>query len=149
VPADFGDDVTHEDLSRTEEVKGSSDRSFGLVFAGFFLLVAFGPLLHAPHQGFRWWALGVAAIFAALALFWATPLAPLNRLWLRLGLVLYKIINPIALALIFAATIVPMGLLMRAVGKDPLRLKREPEAASYWIRREPPGPAAETMKSQF
>jgi hypothetical protein len=38
---------------------------------------------------------------------------------------------------------------MRAIGKDLLRLKQEPEAESYWIVRAPPGPAPETMKDQF
>ena len=73
----------------------------------------------------------------------------LNRLWLRFGLVLYKVVNPAVMTLIFGSTIVPIGVLMRLCGKDPLRLRREPAAASYWIAREPPGPLPETMRDQF
>jgi len=51
--------------------------------------------------------------------------------------------------LVFFGTVLPTGLIMRLMGKDLLRLKREPEADSYWIRRRPPGPAPETMKDQF
>jgi hypothetical protein len=76
-------------------------------------------------------------------------LRPLNRAWMLLGLVLYKIVNPIVMALLFFSTMTPVGALMRACGKDPLRLRRDPAAASYWIAREPPGPAAETMRNQF
>ena len=53
------------------------------------------------------------------------------------------------LGLLFFATVTPMGLAMRALGKDPLRLRFEPELKSYWIERQPPGPAPETMKNQF
>ena len=51
--------------------------------------------------------------------------------------------------MVFFTTVMPIGLLMRAVGKDPLRLRREPAAGSYWIAREPPGPEPDTMKNQF
>ena len=76
-------------------------------------------------------------------------LAPLNRGWTRLGLLLFKVVNPIVLGLIFLVTIVPIGLLLRAFGKDPLRLKFEPQAPSYWIPRDPPGPAPDSMPHQF
>jgi predicted membrane metal-binding protein len=139
----------HEDFTREEEVHGSSDRSFGVVMAAVFAIVALLPLLHEPLSSIRWWALAVAAVFAALAFLWTAPLRPLNRLWLKLGLLLSKIVSPVVLALLFYGTVTPVGLLMRAVGKDPLRLRRNAAAASYWIPREPPGPAADSMKQQF
>jgi isoprenylcysteine carboxyl methyltransferase (ICMT) family protein YpbQ len=74
--------VTHEDFSRQEDIKASSDRSFGLVIATFFLIVALWPLIHA--EPIRWWALGVAAVFVILALLWTAALAPLNKLWTKL-----------------------------------------------------------------
>lgn len=139
----------HEDFSREEEVEGSSDRSFGLVMAGFFALVALAPLLHAPHNAIRWWALGLALAFLGLALLWTAPLRPINRLWLKLGLMLFHVLSPLALGLLFYLTITPIGILMRACGKDPLRLRRDDGASSYWIAREPPGPPPESMKNQF
>ena len=75
-------------------------------------------------------------------------LHPLNRLWMRFGLLLHKVINPIVMGLLFYGTILPTGLVMRLRGKDLLRLKREPGAESYWIARTP-GPAPETMRDQF
>ena len=76
-------------------------------------------------------------------------LNPLNRIWLKFGLLLHRIVNPVIMALLFYGTVLPTGLVMRAMGKDLLRLKREPDADSYWILRAPPGPAPETMKDQF
>ncbi len=139
--------MTHEDFSRQEEITPSSDRSFGLVIASFLLIVAFWPLVHA--EPVRWWALGMAAVFAVLALLWTAALAPLNKLWTKLGLLLYRIVSPIVLGLLFYLTVAPIALLMRLLGKDPLRLRRDPDQASYWIIRTPPGPAPESMKNQF
>jgi len=139
----------HEDFAREEKVDGSSDRSFGLVMAAFFAIVALLPLRHAPLSSIRWWALAVAAAFIVLALLWTTPLRPLNRLWFKLGLLLSKVVSPIVLMVLFYATVTPIGLLMRATGKDPLRLRRNPAAKTYWIPRDPPGPAPDSMKHQF
>jgi hypothetical protein len=76
-------------------------------------------------------------------------LNPLNRLWLKFGLLLYKIVNPIVLGLLFFATIAPIGLIMRLTGKDFLRLKLDREAKSYWIERAPPGPSPQSMRNQY
>jgi saxitoxin biosynthesis operon SxtJ-like protein len=139
--------VTHEDFSRQESIKPSSDRSFGLIVATFFLIITFWPLIHA--EPIRWWALGLGAMFAALALLWTAALAPLNKLWTKLGVLLYSIVSPVVMAVLFYVIVTPMALLMRMLGKDPLRLRRDPGAASYWIHRTPPGPAPESMKNQF
>ena len=76
-------------------------------------------------------------------------LAPLNRLWFRFGLLLNSIVSPIVMGLLFYLIITPFALFMRLTGKDLLHLRRDPEAASYWIQREPPGPAPDTIKNQF
>lgn len=137
----------HEDLSREEHIEGSSDRSFGFVFAAVFALIALWPLLH--QGGVRVWALVVAAAFALIAVVRPALLATPNRLWMKLGLLLGKIVSPIALGILFYAVLTPLGVLMRLTGKDPLRLKRDASAASYWIPREPPGPPPGSMTNQF
>jgi hypothetical protein len=76
-------------------------------------------------------------------------LAPLNRAWTKLGLILFKVINPVVLGVIYMTTILPIGLLMRLMRRDLLHLKFDRQAASYWVIREPPGPAPETMIHQF
>jgi hypothetical protein len=73
----------------------------------------------------------------------------LNRLWLKFGLLLYKVMNPLVLGLLFFVTITPIGLVMRAFGKDFLRMKMDRSAKSYWIDRAPPGPPPQSMKNQF
>lgn len=139
--------MAHEDLNRDQHVEGSSDRSFGLVFAAVFLVIAVIPLFHG--EAIRWWSVGVAVIFALVALLKPALLAGLNRLWMKLGLLLGKVVSPIALGILFYIVITPIGLMIRLTGKDPLRLKFDPDAASYWIPREPPGPPPGSMNNQF
>ncbi len=127
--------------------QGSSDRAFGLVFAAFFAIVALLPLWHGGAM--RLWALAVAAAFGVLALAAPCVLAPLNRIWTMLGDLLHRIVSPIALGILFFGVVVPTGLLMRLVGKDPLRLAFDRQARTYWIERHPPGPPPESLKDQF
>ncbi len=115
--------------------------------AAFFAVVTIWPLVHG--EPLRWWTLCAAVVFVLLALLWTAPLAPLNKMWVKLGALLYRIVSPIVMALLFYLTVTPLALLMRALGKDPLRLRRDPNAASYWIERTPAGPTPESMKNQF
>src|SRR5262245_36964224 len=135
----------HEDFTRKETVQGSSDRSFGLVMAGFFGIVALWPLLHGSLSSIRWWALIVAVAFLAGAVLRPVALGPLHRLLLKLGLLLSKVVSPVVLTILFYTTVTPIGFLMRWSGKDPLRLRRNGAAQSYWILREPPGPTPDSM----
>lgn len=138
---------THESLARDQEIVASSDRSFGFTFGGFFLLVGLWPL--ARGGSVRPWAIVASALFVAVALVRPAILAPLNRIWLRVGLLLHRVVNPVVMAVMFYGVITPFGLAMRATGWDPLRKRFDPLAQSYWIERRPPGPKPETMSNQF
>lgn len=137
----------HESYIRDEQVAVSSNRTFGFVFAAFFGLVGLLPLVHGSAP--RIWAFGAGGVFLLAALLFPSVLAPINSLWMKLGLLLHRVVSPVALGIMFFVVITPMGLLMRAMGKDFLRLRSEPDAASYWIERSPPGPAPETFRNQF
>jgi hypothetical protein len=139
--------MSHEDLSREQVVEGSTDRAFGLVFAAVFLVIAGWPLLHG--EALRWWACLVGAAFALVALAKPMLLARLNRLWTKLGILLGRVVSPIALGILFYAVLTPLGLLMRLAGKDPLRRGRDAGAPSYWQPRTPPGPPPDSMTNQF
>lgn len=142
-----GDRMAHEALQRQTEVQGSSDRAFGLVFGAVFLLIALWPLLATRPP--RWWAVAASAAFLLVAWLAPTLLRPLNRLWLRLGLLLHQITSPVILGILFFVFFAPMGLVMRLFGKDLLRLRIDKQASSYWIERQPPGPPPESLSKQF
>jgi hypothetical protein len=138
---------THEDFRRhSDHGKLPSNRSFGLVFTAFFSILAFWPLLRhgAPV---RMWAAAAAGVMLLLALAAPGVLEPANRLWMKLGLLLGRIVNPIILSLMFFLVFTPIALVMRLVGRDLLGLRGKPDTVSYWIPREPVAPG--TLKNQF
>ena len=139
--------MAHEDLTREERLEGSSDRAFGVVFAIVFGVIAVWPLIYG--LGPRWWAAAIAGIFALISVIRPALLRGLNLLWTRFGALVALLVRPIALGIVFYGVITPLGALMRVFGKDPLRLKREPGADSYWIPRKPPGPPPDSMSNQF
>ncbi|MBF0623237.1 MAG: hypothetical protein HQL82_00325 [Magnetococcales bacterium] len=127
--------------------KSGSDRAFGLLFALIFGGLGAWPLMKGAAPQPILLALG--GLFLALALVAPRTLGPLNRLWLAFGDLLHRIVNPLLMAVMFFLVFTPIGLLMRLLGKDGLHRKYDHNAASYWIERQPPGPAPETMQHQF
>lgn len=138
---------THEDFSRAEAEKLPSNRSFGLVFATVFLIVGLGPLVR--HGGIRWWALILAAGFLILGVMNSPLLTPLNRVWMKFGLLLHHIVSPLILGAVFFTVVLAIGWIRRLLGKDSMQRRFDKEATSYWILRDPPGPARQSMKNQF
>ena len=126
-----------------DDIKISSNRSFGIVFFIIFFLIALYPLL--SDQEIRLWALIISAIFLILGLLKSKLLTPLNKLWFRFGIFLGKIITPIIMGIIFFIVVTPIGLIMRLIVKDLLNLKYNKEK-SYWIEKD--GPKSK-MKNQF
>jgi uncharacterized integral membrane protein len=112
-----------------------------------FALIGAWPLVHGA--GVRWWSLAVAGVLLVVTLAAPALLAVPNRLWARFGLLLNRIVSPVVLGIVFFAVVTPMSLVMRLLGKDPLRLRRSRQDASYWIAREPPGPKPDSLRNQF
>ena len=61
----------------------------------------------------------------------------------------HRVVTPMAMAVLFFGLVTPIAVLLRIFGRDPLRLKRDPKATTYWIERVPPGPSPESIKRQF
>ena len=126
-----------------DEIKISSNRSFGIVFFIFFFLIATYPLLN--DDNIRIWSLIISLSFLILGLLNSKILEPLNKIWFKFGLLLGKIISPLVMGLIFFIVVTPIGLLMRLINKDLLNLKFN-ETKSYWIEKNEP---KSKMKNQF
>jgi hypothetical protein len=122
----------------------SSPKSFGVVFAVVFLIVALYPLI--SFEGLRIWALVVSMIFLFIAYVTPQILSLPSSLWFKFGMLLGSIIAPIVMALVYFVTVLPIGVIMRLLGKDLLKQKLDKNVKSYWIERgEPMG----SMKNQF
>ena len=126
-----------------EDVKVSSNRSFGIVFFVVFLLIALYPLINNGEV--RTWSIIVSLIFLILGLINSKILSPLNKIWFKFGILLGKIISPLIMGIIFFLVVTPIGLIIKLFGKDVLNLKYN-KNKSYWIEKN--GPKSK-MKNQF
>lgn len=138
---------THEDLGRSPTVPEASERAFGVAMAAALAVAGLLPLASGGHA--RAWALAASAAFLLLAAVRPGLLRPLNRVWQAIGRGLHRIVSPLVLGALLYLAITPIALLMRLAGKDPLRLRWDPRAHSYWIPRDSPGPRPGSMKNQF
>lgn len=141
---------SHEDFVEYKDVRLPSERSFGWTVGAILIgLCVLRSWLHGA------WSTGTTAIAACgVALIVAATvvpggLAPLNRMWMRLGLLLARITNPVIMAALFGLVFAPYAIVMRARGRDPLRLRRDHATPSYWITRDPPGPSSPSLEQQF
>ena len=132
---------------RDPALRPGSDRSFGFVMAGALLVL--GGVSYWRGNGISPWVAIAAALFFVAALALPTLLHPLNVIWHRFGLLLHSVMSPVVMGVLYFVAVWPTGIVMRALGKDMLRLEREESADSYWIVRQPPGLKPESMKDQF
>ena len=126
-----------------DDIKISSNRSFGIVFFIVFILIAFYPLINQGEV--RIWSVLVSLFFLIFGVINSKILTPLNKIWFKFGIFLGKMISPIVMGLIFFLVVTPIGFLMRMLKKDILNLKFN-ESNSYWIEKTDP---KSTMKNQF
>ena len=125
------------------DIKISSNRSFGIVFFVVFFIVSFYPLIN--DENIRYWSLYISLIFLILGLINSKILTPLNKIWFKFGIFLGKFISPIVMGIIFFLVVTPIGLIMKILKKDLLNLKFNKDR-SYWIEKTEP---KSKMKNQF
>ena len=124
-----------------------SERKFGLSFAAVFVALA----VRSWWQGRLPLAAALLAVVAALlitAFFAPRILEAPNRAWFVIGVWLSKVVSPVVIGAMFLLVVTPAGILMRLFSHDPLGLRSRAKT-SYWITRDPPGPAPESYKHQF
>ena len=119
-----------------------NNMTFGILFFIFCLIVGLYPF----NSGgvIRVWSIVLALVFLIITIIRPNLLTFLNRLWIKFGILLGKIISPIVMGLVFFFVVTPIGIFIRILKKDVMGLKRE--AASYWINREN---KVQSMRKQF
>tara|TARA_B100000965_G_scaffold287096_1_gene244888 strand:- start:220 stop:603 length:384 start_codon:yes stop_codon:yes gene_type:complete len=126
-----------------DEVKLGSNRSFGIVFFIIFLLISIYPLIN--DNDLRLWSLIISIFFLVLGLLNSKILNPLNKIWFKFGMLLGKIVSPLVMVVIFFFVVTPIGIFMKFLKKDILKLKFNKDK-SYWIKKNEP---KSKMKNQF
>jgi hypothetical protein len=141
------DDSRHAGM---EAGKMPSERNFGYTVGGILLAIACLRSWWHSEVSTTSTVMGViAAALLVLAAFQPDLLKVPNRLWMKLGDILFRVVNPIVMLLIYITTFVPIGLLMRLTGKDPLQKGFDKSADSYWILRDNEPGKASSMTNQF
>ncbi len=126
-----------------KNVKAGSNKSFGIVFFIFFLIVGIYPIIN--QDSIRIWSIVISIIFLILGLINSQILTPLNVLWFKFGMLLGRFVSPIVMGVIFFLVVTPTGVIMKLFGKDLLKLKKN-QSKSYWIIRSEDN---SNMKNQF
>ena len=128
---------------KNSNIKIGTNKSFGIVFFLFFLIVSIFPLF--KDGNIRVWSLIIAIIFLILGLLNSKILTPLNKIWFKFGILLGSIVSPIVMGVIFFVIVTPTSLIMKVIGKNLLNLKRN-NKKTYWIER---SEIKSKMKDQF
>ena len=142
-------------MSNTELIKHDgpqalpSNRKFGMLFVIVFSIIGAWPKVFSEDGQLIIWGFAVALAFLTFVVVAPDMLQPLNKIWMKLAELLHSVVSPIVLGVVFFGVVTPIGIFMRMRGADPLRLKKDAEAGSYWIERSPPGPKPETLPRQF
>ena len=116
--------------SSTAHTPRLSDRAFGLTFTIVFILIAAIGWLVFDY--IIRWALGFAVGLVFLTLVAPGVLLPFNRLWGVFAHKLGALNNTVLLGLFFFLLMLPMGGIIRLIGKDPMTRKKRKCAISYW-----------------
>ena len=128
---------------KNNNIKIGTNKSFGIVFFIFFLIVTIFPLF--KDGNIRIWSLIIAIIFLILGLLNSKILTPLNKIWFKLGILLGSFVSPIVMGVVFFVIVTPTSLIMKVLGKNLLNLKRD-NKRTYWIER---SKIKSKMKNQF
>ena len=135
-----------EKLVKLSEIELPSNRKFGFFFTFIFAVVA-AYFYYSAIVSWTYMFVATALLFLLITLIKSDALLPLNKLWMRFGILLGMIVSPIVLGIIFFGILTPIAMLMRLSGRDELRLKFT-HKASHWISRSELI-KSESFKNQF
>ena len=116
------------------------------MFTGAFLILGLWPLRHG--RPIRLWYLVASGAFLLVTMIRPAWLHGLNRIWMRCGILLGKVVNPVVIGLLFYLVFTPVAIVLRWLGKDLLGLARNPDASTYWSPRAGAG-GESSMTNQF
>tara|TARA_A100000164_G_C21414413_1_gene543675 strand:- start:62 stop:442 length:381 start_codon:yes stop_codon:yes gene_type:complete len=111
-----------------------NNKGFGLLFFAVFLIIGLWPITNGENPRIIFFLF--ALIFLILGLINSKLLAPLNKVWVKFGELLGRIIAPIVMASVYFVVLTPLSIIVRIFGKDLLKVKFLENSKSYWIKRD-------------
>lgn len=135
----------HKDIKSVPNI--GSERGFGLTFFVVFSLIGFWPSLNG--ENIHWWFVSIGVMLLVVSLVKPSLLSIPNKIWFKIGLYLGNIVAPLTMGLIFFFVVTPTGIIMKVLGKDPLKEKFDSKATTYWINKDLDINESDSMKNQF
>ena len=129
-------------MKRFIDIIKKKNITFGVLFFIFFLIIGLYPLI--SNEPIRIWSITVSLALLIITLINPNLFTFLNKLWIKFGILLGKIISPIVMGLVFFFVVTPIGVLVKILKKDVMGLKRG--TSSYWLTRKD---KVQSMKKQF
>ncbi len=137
--------LAHERLRLDDAIRASSNRAFGISLAILLAILGSARSWRAGAPRWTWFAASGCAVAAALLA--PGGLGPLHRVWIRIALVLHKVVNPVLMGILYFGLLTPIAAMMRLFGRRPLDLDISGGAdGSYWLPRDA---ATGSMKAPF
>lgn len=102
------------------------------------ILTVWSVLFWRKHPDAAWpWALIVLALLLAVVTRWRLEyLKPIYKNWMRVAHIIGQVFAAVLLTVIFYLVFAPTGIILRVLKKDLLDRTLEPQAKSYWKKRE-------------
>ena len=133
-------------MKNKNQIQLPSNKSFGYFFTFLFALVG-AYFYYSVYVTWAYVFIASSLIFLLITIIKSDALLALNKLWMRFGILLGRIVSPIVLGIIFFGLFTPIAILMRLIGRDELRLKYT-QRQTHWIPRSE-SIKAESFKHQF
>jgi hypothetical protein len=130
------------------DVQPPSNKKFGLLFTVIFILISSYLYYYNPNPYFSLIFFIFASVFLVLTIFKPSLLTFYNKLWMRFGFFLGRIVNPIVLGIIFFGLFSPIAIIMKLFNRDELRIKKI-NRESFWKERLPQDSNSNSFKNQF
>lgn len=131
-----GKGQTHEAYIEYDEVKGPSNKNFGFTVGGIFGAIALIKITFFSFSVLAGIFFAIAAVLITGAAVKPDLLTPLNKAWMGLAKILFHIVNPVIMFLLFCVAFIPAGMIMKVIGYDPMKRKFDKDAKTYWVEKE-------------
>lgn len=139
---------THENLNRSKTVLlRPSNKITGLVMSSIFVIISIFPIMKGQNIIIEGIIFSVILIICSLSI--PIIFAPTSWILHKFSTILRIIINPTILLFLYVFAVIPSGIYLKISGKDPMKLKFDKNAKTYWIERKPPGPKSQSLDKQF
>ena len=130
-----------------DNIKLPSNKKFGFLFTIIFFLIGSYFYIKEFSQIF-FLSFATSFIFGIITILKPSILLPLNKLWMRFGLLIGTIVSPIVLGIIFFVIFTPVSIIMKIIGRDELLIKFK-KKESYWKNTNRKENYQETLRQQF